>query len=198
MSSSPSVLVTGFEVFGDNSENPTEILVNRLKGNVEKKKFKGIHTRVLPVTHQASNIINSLLPNNYEYVIQLGLHGLINDFALERIAINIDDFRIPDNSGVQTQDRPIDPKAPLAYMTPLPIYKIESALKDISLPCHISYSAGTYLCNHIYFTTLNFIHMHNLNTQAIFVHVPSRDHIDLDLQYAGLQTILRSLGCTIL
>ena len=188
------ILLTGFEPFGEFSENPTEKIVRMLELEAAENKISGLHTRVLPVTFRASEIVNSLLPRGYDFVVHLGLHARIEDFAIERVAINVDDYRIPDNEGNVVRDRPIDPEGENAYFVTLPVREIESALKGRGIPCHISYSAGTYLCNHLLYTTLNFIEKTGLHTRAGFIHVPPEEKMGFDEMLEGVKAVLGVLG----
>ena len=91
--------------------------------------------------------------------------------SLERIAINIDDARIPDNEGNQPIDQPIIDGAPNAHWSSLPIKAILGAWEEGAIPAEISQTAGTYVCNHVFFGL-----MHTLESQAGvrggFIHVP--------------------------
>lgn len=190
----PRILLTGFEPFGGIPVNPTEKIVRALEKEAREKGITGLDVRVLPVTADASDIINELLTNEYDFVVHLGLHGKIDDFALERVAINLDDYRIPDNDGNQVRDRPIDPDGESAYFVTLPVRQFEEILRIQKVPCHLSCSAGTYLCNHLLYTTLNFIARYDSRTKAGFIHIPSEDEMGFDKMLRGIRAILGTLG----
>lgn len=193
----PTVLLTGFEPFGDVKVNPTEKLVNTIKGMLPFSLQDRLMTQVLPVTSEASSIVNGLLEREFDYVIHLGLHINIADFALEKVGLNVDDYRIPDNEGLQIIDQPIDHHGENAYFVSLPVREFERALTEQNIPCHVSYSAGTYLCNHLLYTTLNAISINSIPTKAGFVHVPSLEMMNFEQMLQGTLTILEVLGLNI-
>ena len=198
----PRILITGFEPFGTAEVNPTEKIVLALPDHIPKDTGYRLDTLILPVTSEASDIVINQLRSTddqpYDFVLHLGLNMTIEDIALERVAVNIDDYRIPDNKGDQVMDRPIDPEGPAAYFSTLPTRKMERALREQELPCHISYSAGTYLCNHLLYTTLNFINCDmncDLNQiRAGFLHVPSFEHMEFDTMLTAILITLESLA----
>jgi len=197
MAFAPRILLTGFEPFGKAKVNPTEKIVQEIHDHLPDASNEYITTQVLPVTSEASRIVNSILPQKFDYVVHLGLNMNIDDFALEMIGINIDDYRIPDNQGDQVMDRPIDPDGENAYFVSLPVREFEKALQKHDIPYHTSYSAGTYLCNHLLYTTLNFIAKQNLKTKAGFIHVPPLEKIDLENMMSGILIVLETLGLDI-
>ena len=107
-------------------------------------------------------------------VVGLGLAGGRAEWTPERVAINLDDARIPDNAGRQPIDLPVVPDGPDAYFSTLPLKAIVHALRAANLPASVSYTAGTFVCNHVFYAL-----MHRLATRPElagvrggFVHVP--------------------------
>jgi len=188
------LLLTGFEPFGNIEINPTESIVLELMNESEEKGISNITSRVLPVTAEASEIVDSLLAKNYDFVLHLGLHIKIEDFSIERLGINLDDYRIPDNKGIQIKDRPIYPDGENAYFSTLPIRDIEGALIKENIPCHLSYSAGTYICNHLLYTTLHFIQKNGLGVKAGFIHIPPFEKMGFHQMLKGVKVIMGILG----
>ncbi len=84
-------------------------------------------------------------------VIALGLAASRGDISVERVAINIDDARIPDNAGCRPIDQPIVAGAPCAYWSTLPIKSIVAAMREAGIAASVSQSAGTFVCNHVFF-----------------------------------------------
>ena len=74
-----------------------------------------------------------------------------HDISVERVAINVDDARIPDNAGLQPIDQPVCPGAPAAYWSTLPIKSIVAALQEAGIAASVSQTAGTFVCNHVFF-----------------------------------------------
>ena len=81
----------------------------------------------------------------------VGLAGGRAALSLERVAINLDDARIPDNAGQHPIDRPIVPGGPAAYFATLPIKAAVAALREAGLPASVSNTAGTFVCNHVFY-----------------------------------------------
>ncbi|AFK22546.1 pyroglutamyl-peptidase I [Pyrococcus sp. ST04] len=166
------VLITGFEPFGGDDKNPTQRIAQELDGNViDGAEIVG---RVLPVSvKRARPILEELLREiKPDIVINLGLAPTYSNIAVERIAVNILDARIPDNDGYQPIDEPIVEGAPLAYMATLPVRAIVKELRQNGIPARLSYSAGTYLCNYVMFLTLHFSKINGFPKKAGFIHVP--------------------------
>jgi pyroglutamyl-peptidase len=92
--------------------------------------------------------------------------------SLERVAINIDDARIPDNKGRQPIDRPVVPGGPAAYFTTLPIKAAAAALREAGLPAIVSNSAGTFVCNHVFYGLMHLAATRRLGVRGGFLHVP--------------------------
>lgn len=101
-------------------------------------------------------------------VLCLGQATGRRELTPERVAINVDDARIPDNAGAQPTDRPIDPNGPAAYFSTLPIKAMVSAMRDVGLPAAVSNTAGTFVCNHLMYGIL-----HALDIPGGFMHVPA-------------------------
>ena len=167
-----SVLVTGFEPFGGESVNPTQLMVQRLAR--EAAAGVSLSTAVLPVDRSAAAAalfaaVETAAP---AWVVMLGEAGSRTCATPERIAINVDDFRIPDNAGNQPGDEPVVPGGPAAYFSTLPIAHLVNALSSRGVPAEISNSAGTYLCNHVFYALMHRIEEEGLPIRAGFVHVP--------------------------
>ena len=106
-------------------------------------------------------------------VVCLGQASRRTVISIERIAVNLLDFRIPDNAGNQVEDQPIMPDGPAAYFTTLPVRRIFENIKEHGIPAELSMSAGTYLCNQICYVLLHHLHSQNLEVPAGFIHLPA-------------------------
>ena len=113
-----------------------------------------------------------LRSNKPDIVIMLGEAGGRYRVNPERIAINIDDFRIPDNAGNQPKDEPIIDGGPAAYFSTLPIRGITDRIVKAHIPAAISNSAGSYLCNRLFFSVMHAINVEGWATRAGFIHLP--------------------------
>lgn len=171
MSCMASVLVTGFEPFGGATENPSEQIARRLHGwQLEGHDVVGA---VLPCAfHAALRELRRLIKQHDPVlVICLGQAGGRVAITPERVAINLDDARIADNRGAQPSDRPIVRGGPTAYWSTLPVNAIVQQLRTARLPAEVSHTAGTFVCNHVFYGL-----MHELRGQRRirggFIHVP--------------------------
>ena len=169
------LLITGFQPFDGESVNPALEVAKSLQG----KTINGyeVIAREIPVVRfealkAVQAAIEELQPNA---VITIGQAGGRPDITVERVGINIDDFRIPDNKGNQPIDEPVVAGGPVAYWATLPIKKMVANVKAQGIPASVSNSAGTYVCNHLLYGLL-----HYLTTQgktaipAGFIHIPYR------------------------
>jgi pyroglutamyl-peptidase len=171
-SAEPIVLVTGFEPFGPHTMNPSEELAKALDGRrIGGCAIAGV---VLPVHHaDASTRVALLLAELAPLaVVHLGLAEGRARIGLERVALNVMEYRIPDNAGYVAEGEPCEPDGPAAYFTTLPLPEIALALSLEGIPAYVSNSAGTYLCNQTLYRTLHSITMRERPTRAGFIHLP--------------------------
>ena len=162
------ILLTGFEPFGKATLNPSGEIVKKISG-------EDIVTAILPVAYNSSAaaLLELIEEHNPDVVIMLGQAESRTQITPERIAINLDDARIPDNEGVLRLNQEIINGGPVAYKSTLPVVEIVEALKVAEIPAAISLSAGAFLCNHIFY-----IAQHNFAGSAVrsgFIHVPLMD-----------------------
>lgn len=166
----PTILLTGFEPFGGETDNPSWDAVARLHG----RRIAGhrVVSRRLPVVFGESlrilrAAIRELDPSLVLCVGQAGGRGAV---SFERIAINVDDARIADNAGACPVDAAIVAGGPAAYFSTLPIKAMHAAVRDAGIPAEVSQTAGTYVCNHVFYGL-----MHALRRRPVragFVHIP--------------------------
>ncbi|MEN5016299.1 pyroglutamyl-peptidase I [Erwinia sp. Eh17-17] len=165
-----TVLITGFEPFDDELLNPSWEVVSqlndRLIGNTK------VIARQLPCVFGAAvdeitRLIDELKP---ELVIAVGQAGGRADISIERVAINVDDARIPDNAGHQPVDEPIVSGGPAAYFSTLPLKAMVAGIREAGIPASVSQTAGTYVCNHVMYGLLH--HLRRRKTRGGFIHIP--------------------------
>jgi pyroglutamyl-peptidase len=166
------VLLTGFEPFGGEAVNPAARAVSKLAG----KSIDGyeIIARVIPTVFgkSAQAVQDAIREFEPEVVISVGQAGGTHSIRVERLAINLDDASIPDNEGNQPRDSAIVPDGPVAYWSTLPVRAIVETLTGNMIPAYISYSAGTYVCNHVFYATSHFVAANKLPIKVGFIHVP--------------------------
>ncbi len=115
------------------------------------------------------SVLNCYEPN---IVIMLGQSVGKASIRFERVAINIASSTIDDNIGYCPNEEPINPLGPDAYFSTLPIVQMKNSSKEIGIPADISNSAGTYLCNYVYYLALDWASRMNNKTKVIFIHFP--------------------------
>ncbi|BEM08041.1 TPA: pyroglutamyl-peptidase I [Serratia marcescens] len=165
------VLITGFEPFGGERLNPSWEVVKQL--NDMELVGTRIVARQLPCVFGAAlEALNAAIDEVQPVmVLAVGQAGGRTDITIERVAINVDDARIPDNQGQQPVDEPIVAGGPAAYFSTLPIKAMVSSMREAGIPASVSQTAGTYVCNHVMYGLL-----HRLSGQREvkggFIHIP--------------------------
>jgi pyroglutamyl-peptidase len=177
---SAPLLVTGFEPFMELGSNPSAQLAERLDGATI-----GGHpvvARTLPVElaglrERLAAVLEEVEP---AAVIATGLHPGAHEVRLERIAVNLADFDIDDNTGARATDEPLEDDGPVARESRLPVRAIQAALLEQGIPARLSYTAGTYLCNATMYLLLGLT-----DVPAGFIHVPYTSAQVAELIQAG-------------
>ena len=166
-----SILVTGFEPFGGEQINVSWQVAQALDGQciagctVQALCLPCVFGQSLQVLQGALQAVNPAV------VLALGRAAGRCDLSVERVAINVDDARIPDNAGAQPVDQPVIAGAPDAYFSRLPIKAIVAALREAGLPASVSQSAGTFVCNHVFFGLMHALRRRR-GVRAGFMHLP--------------------------
>ena len=189
----PRILITGFDSFGGATVNPASLAVQKLKnmtrGNVQ------VITREIPTVfgRSAQAVQDAILGFSPQAVISVGQAGGTPGIRVERVALNLDDARIPDNEGNSPTDSSIDSTGPVAYWATIPVREVVDRIREKGIPAFISYNAGTFVCNHVFYSTCNFVAMKNMPIKVGFIHVPY-----LPCQVVGKeQTPSMSLDCIV-
>ena len=166
------VLLTGFEPFGGETINPSWEVARALDGEVIASAR--VQALRLPCRFgEASRVLaEALAANSPEVVIGLGQASKRLDVSVERIAINIDDAPMPDNGGDGPVDRPVVAGAPAAYFSGLPIKRIVATLRAAGIPASVSQTAGTFVCNHVFYSLAHLLATRHPNTRGGFIHLP--------------------------
>lgn len=186
------ILVTAFDAFGQDSSNASFELLKALPNTVKNHVI--LKLQVPTVRYECYNVIKKFLENEeVDYIIALGQASGSKEIRFEKVAINLDDFRIQDNQKNQPIDEFIVEKAPLAYFSKLPIKHLQKILIENQIPAIISYSAGTFVCNHLMFSLL-----HYYEGNSGFIHVPkikSEDTVGIEFEtlLKGMILILENI-----
>ena len=164
-------LVTGFDPFGGEAVNPALEALARLKPSLGSL---AVATQPIPtVFGRALDVLGEALDETRpDIVLAVGQAGGRAALSLERIAINVDDARIADNAGNQPIDRPVVPGGPAAYFTSLPIKAAVVALRNAGLPAIVSNTAGTFVCNHLFYGLMHEVARRGGGMRGGFLHIP--------------------------
>ena len=165
------ILLSGFEAFGAFSTNPSALLAEKFDGLA----FGSYRVRscILPVVFgEAPRLLEQKIGEwKPAIVVCLGQAAGRSGITPERIAVNIDDADMADNAGNRPVEKAVVPGGPAAYWSGLPVSKIVNALAALDIPASVSMSAGTYVCNHVFYSL-----MHKLagmpGVKGGFVHIP--------------------------
>ncbi|WP_280495589.1 peptidase C15, partial [Nocardia farcinica] len=162
------VLLTGFGAYGEERDNPSGWIARRLDGiRVDGARVAG---RVLPVDTEGvrSALVAAIDEVGPEIVLVTGVAPGRPSPAVERVAINVRDFPVPDINGHTPIDLPVEPGGPEAYLSTLPIKAIVDGWRAAGIPSYVSNTAGTYLCNQTFYLA-----RHLCAARAGMVHIPA-------------------------
>ncbi len=167
----PTVLLVAFSPFGGETVNPGWLAVKALHG----RRIAGhrVVARELPVEFGVSLKRLRVLLREHKpaLVIAVGQAGGRPALSLERVAINVDDARIPDNAGRQPVDVPVIADGPAAYFSTLPLKAMRAAVSAAGIPVEVSQTAGTFVCNHVFYGLMHALRR-SRRIRAGFIHVP--------------------------
>lgn len=194
----PKILLTGFDPFGGERVNPSLEVARALDGvHVGAAVVVALG---LPVAYAegAAGLVRAVETLSPVLVVGLGQSSGAAGLVLERVAVNLSDADPPDNTGAVLHDTPVIADAPTAYLSTLPLRRMLAALHGAGFPASLSNSAGSYVCNHVFFTQ-----QHLLARRAVpggFIHLPLLPHqavgrpglpsMPLDLQVAAVRHAL--------
>ena len=164
-----TLLITGFEPFGGETINPSWDAVCRLPDTVGEYSLIKL---LIPVTfgEAAQKVIALANDVHPDVVLCIGQAGGRAAITPELVGINLLHAPIPDNVGNQPQDEQIVSGGENAYFSTLPIRKIAAAILNLGVPSQVSYSAGAYVCNDVFYSLL--AHFQRSKTRVGFIHVP--------------------------
>ena len=165
------VLITGFDAFGGEPVNPAEEAVKMISNEIAGAEVVKV---IIPTVQNKSvqAIEKAIEEHNPDIVISVGQAGGRFDITPERVAINMDDYRIKDNEGNQPIDAVIQPDGQAAYFSNLPVKAMVKHLNEHNIPATLSYTAGTFVCNHVMYGILYMIDKKYPNIKGGFIHIP--------------------------
>jgi pyroglutamyl-peptidase len=166
------LLISGFEPFDGRDINTSQSAVAALR----EHHFPGIdfHTVLLPVERERgpARLLQAVRQIQPDTVICLGEAKGRMRISIERVAINLLDYTIPDNTGARLIDQPIDPEGPAAYFATIPVRAMLQTLVARGIPGELSLSAGAFLCNQVAYTLLHELSTSQITCRAGFIHLP--------------------------
>lgn len=166
------ILLTGFEPFGGDADNPSMQLLRAFEGRMMEGAV--LATALLPVSYgNAPRVLaEALRRERPTLVLALGQAGGRPQLSLERVALNLADARIPDNDGAQPLDVPLLPGAPAAYFSDLPLKAMRRAMQERGVPAELSLSAGSFVCNAVFYALMHQAAGLAPRPRAGFMHLP--------------------------
>jgi len=165
-------LVTGFEPFGGETVNPSWRAVRTLDRKVIGH-FEVVAREVPTVFCKSGAYIARLIDEvRPDVVVSVGQAGSAPAIRVERFALNLDDARGQDNEGNRPEDEPVAKEGPIGYWATVPVKKIVKAINAAGIPAVVSNSAGTFVCNHVFYSALHHVASKGLPVKVGFIHVP--------------------------
>lgn len=163
------LLVTGFDPFGGESVNPAREAVLRLPDTVGGYEITKLE---IPTVFglAAETVLQAAEELHPHAILCVGQAGGRSAVTPEVVAINLREASIPDNAGNIPVNTPVIENAPAAYFATLPVRDMVQAVKECGIPCTLSYSAGTFVCNDLLYTLLH--RYRDTDVQVGFVHIP--------------------------
>ena len=168
------ILVTGFDPFGGEKINPALETIKRLPDTILGAQIIKLEIPTV-VGKSLAKITESVEKENPDVVLSIGQAGGRSEITVERVGINIDDCRIPDNEGNQPIDEPVIKGGPAAYFVTVPIKAIVENIKAHNIPASISNTAGTFICNHVCYGVAHLAAQRTAAGKPMksgFIHIP--------------------------
>jgi len=193
------ILVTGFDPFGGEPINPAIESVKKLPDNIAGAEIIKLE---IPTVRKKSleKIEKAINEHNPDVILSIGQAGGRFDISIERVGINLDDFRIPDNEGNQIIDEPIFPDGENSYFVKLPVKAMVQNVQKNNIPASVSYTAGTFVCNHVLYGVLYLIEKKYKGKKSGFIHIPFLPQQVVDkrnMPSMELNTIVKGLTAAI-
>ncbi len=165
------ILLTAFEPFGGDTVNPAQEAVRMVPDEIAGAAIVKIDVPVV-VGKSIETVRRAMEKEQPDAVLCIGQAGGRIGLTPERVAINIDDARIPDNEGNQPIDQPVFADGAPAYFATLPVKAMVAAIREAGVPASLSNTAGTFVCNHLMYGVLYYIEKCWPHMRGGFMHVP--------------------------
>ncbi len=175
------IVVTGFKPWGRYSENPSGAVAESLDGLEIGGEV--VHSVTLPVSYRAvGDAVAGIYSMKPGMVLHLGLDASTPSLKVEQVALNMADAG-PDVEGVEKRGEPVVAGGPAAYMASIPVRRVVDGIRGAGVPARISYTAGTYLCNYLFYLSL---HHAPRGTPVGFIHVPRTPGMALEGRHPSM------------
>ncbi|MCI5997312.1 MAG: pyroglutamyl-peptidase I [Peptoniphilaceae bacterium] len=193
------ILVSGFDPFGGEKINPAIESVKKLPDEINGVKI--IKVEIPTVAHKSLKKLQEVIEiEKPDVVLSIGQAGGRPDITVERVGINVDDFRIKDNEKNQPIDEKIAKDGPDAYLVTVPIKAMVQKMTENKIPASVSNTAGTFVCNHVCYGMAHLAATKYPNMRTGFVHIPFLPEQVLDkrnMPSMPLELIVKGLECAI-
>lgn len=201
------IIITGFEPFDGEPVNAAWEVVKSFDGQHNNDYVVEVH-QLPTVFGKAIGRLKEVVSNGHaDYVICVGQAGGRSAISFERIGVNMDDARIPDNDGNQPLEQQIVGDGPSAYWSTLPVRHLVTGLQELGIPAEESLSAGTYVCNHVLYGLMHLLaepQHRQRGTKGGFIHIPylpsqavrhkNAPCLSIDEVRRGLQWVVETLA----
>lgn len=165
------ILLTGFSPFGASAINPSWEAVKGVQAPDEIDLYR---LEIPTVFYKSSALLAEVIDDfQPDIVLCVGQAAGQADITPERLAVNINNARSADNEGNTPKNELIVPDGPAAYFSTLPVEQFVTALQSNGLPARLSFSAGTYVCNHVFYALMHIIATRYPHMRGGFVHIPA-------------------------
>lgn len=165
------LLLTGFDPFGKDKINPAIEAVKKVPDEISGLQIAKLEIPTV-FFKSAEKIHKAILSEKPDFILNIGQAGGRYGITPERVAINFDDARIPDNEGQQPKEKLIHDDGENAYFTQLPVKEMSKAIKEEQIPSYVSTTAGAFVCNHVMYQVQYMIHREFPNIKGGFMHIP--------------------------
>lgn len=165
------IMITGFDPFGGEAVNPAYEAVKLLPSKIGGAQI--IKLEVPTVFGKAGEVLEAGIKEHHpDAVVCVGQAGGRSGICVEKVAINFQDARIPDNEGAQPVDQAIKEDGQTAYFATIPVKAMVAKMRENGIPAFVSYTAGTFVCNELMYALLYLIDKKYPDLRGGFIHVP--------------------------
>ena len=193
------ILVTGFDPFGGEKVNPATESVKLLPDNINGNEIVKLEINTVAFK-SLEQIKAAIIKEKPDVVLSIGQAGGRTDISVEKVGINLNDFSLQDNEGNQLIDEPIYEDGDVAYFSKLPVKAIVQRIRENKIPASVSYTAGTFVCNHVLYGVCYMAEKEFKNLKTGFIHIPFLPEQVIDKKNVAsmsLETITKALTLAI-